>query len=310
MSIRSRLKQEVLASRLWGKVNKDFPYKTPKGFTRWDEILAVITSFGLVFPRMTQKLNTTCASSCLSWLAQQSPVYIARSDLIDQLNRTDITKKGVFAGIDLGIRQSLFLFPTTKIKTPSDGYLDWAIVTYLERGDETRLAYADCFMDGHGWEDLDENAVGQFRWFSMTDRGMDFVSTKIILQDGSLSEVPESKFIGISLTDEDKTFINQMTNLLIQCLILPNFEPDLVVDRVTPASKGFQQPSTQKGDKYWYPRELKCPEELKVRYKSEPKGGTHASPRSHWRRGHWRNQPCGEKSSERKIVWIKPVLVK
>lgn len=32
--------------------------------------------------------------------------------------------------------------------------------------------------------------------------------------------------------------------------------------------------------------------------------------RSHWRRGHYRHQPYGEKMSQRRWLWIKPVLVK
>lgn len=38
-------------------------------------------------------------------------------------------------------------------------------------------------------------------------------------------------------------------------------------------------------------------------------GGTHASPRVHWRRGFLRNQPYGQGRQQRKIVWIEPVLV-
>lgn len=32
--------------------------------------------------------------------------------------------------------------------------------------------------------------------------------------------------------------------------------------------------------------------------------------RPHWRRGHWRNQPFGPANSQRKLVWIMPVLVR
>lgn len=32
--------------------------------------------------------------------------------------------------------------------------------------------------------------------------------------------------------------------------------------------------------------------------------------RSHWRRGHWRNQPYGTNANQRKWLWIKPTLVK
>lgn len=41
----------------------------------------------------------------------------------------------------------------------------------------------------------------------------------------------------------------------------------------------------------------------------ENRGGTHASPVTHWRRGHWRNQVCGERFSDRRMKWIEPVLV-
>ncbi len=32
--------------------------------------------------------------------------------------------------------------------------------------------------------------------------------------------------------------------------------------------------------------------------------------RAHWRRGHWRNQSYGPKLSNRKIIWIMPVIVR
>jgi hypothetical protein len=39
------------------------------------------------------------------------------------------------------------------------------------------------------------------------------------------------------------------------------------------------------------------------------KGGTHASPSMHWRRGHWVNQACGKNWSERRPIWKRPILV-
>ena len=37
--------------------------------------------------------------------------------------------------------------------------------------------------------------------------------------------------------------------------------------------------------------------------------GTHASPRLHWRRGHYRRQACGTGRKEHKIIWLEPCLV-
>jgi hypothetical protein len=41
----------------------------------------------------------------------------------------------------------------------------------------------------------------------------------------------------------------------------------------------------------------------------EDRGGTHVSPRLHWRRGFVRNQPHGPHWSMRRPVWIQPVLI-
>lgn len=45
------------------------------------------------------------------------------------------------------------------------------------------------------------------------------------------------------------------------------------------------------------------------RLKRHPLGGHHASPRGHWRRGHYRAVPCGPGRTQRRTVWIEPVFV-
>lgn len=38
--------------------------------------------------------------------------------------------------------------------------------------------------------------------------------------------------------------------------------------------------------------------------------GTHASPQTHWRSGHWRQQPFGKKEDQKyKTIWIEPTLI-
>lgn len=39
-------------------------------------------------------------------------------------------------------------------------------------------------------------------------------------------------------------------------------------------------------------------------------GGTHASPKSHWRRGHWRMQPFGKGLTEKKRIFIRPIFIR
>ncbi|MCC5640637.1 hypothetical protein LC593_33360 [Nostoc sp. CHAB 5844] len=65
--------------------------------------------------------------------------------------------------------------------------------------------------------------------------------------------------------------------------------------------------SKEPKEKCLYPRWLRLQESPKTRV---DRGGTHASPSPHWRRGHWRRSAVGEGRAERKWNWIKPVLVK
>lgn len=43
--------------------------------------------------------------------------------------------------------------------------------------------------------------------------------------------------------------------------------------------------------------------------RSGESSGDHASPRMHWRRGHFRHQPYGPNLTETKVIWIEPMLV-
>jgi len=46
------------------------------------------------------------------------------------------------------------------------------------------------------------------------------------------------------------------------------------------------------------------------RERAQTKTSPVSSIHSHWRRGHWRKQACGEKRLFRKLKWIKPTLVR
>lgn len=46
-----------------------------------------------------------------------------------------------------------------------------------------------------------------------------------------------------------------------------------------------------------------------TRRAAEAISGTHASPRMHWRRGHFRHQPFGHELKQTKVIWIEPMLI-
>lgn len=60
-------------------------------------------------------------------------------------------------------------------------------------------------------------------------------------------------------------------------------------------------------------REIRTPNIIGRKYavKRDPNAehGSHASPRMHWRRGHFRQQPYGTGLTEHKTIWLEPMLI-
>lgn len=50
-----------------------------------------------------------------------------------------------------------------------------------------------------------------------------------------------------------------------------------------------------------------CGDNIQRRFKDSSQGTTTTT---HWRRGHWRNQACGERRTQHKLIWIEPTIVK
>ncbi len=49
---------------------------------------------------------------------------------------------------------------------------------------------------------------------------------------------------------------------------------------------------------------------FKIRSEASPsRGGTHASPQAHWRRGHWHRVRHGQGKEQSKLLWYQPVFV-
>lgn len=49
---------------------------------------------------------------------------------------------------------------------------------------------------------------------------------------------------------------------------------------------------------------------LGTSYNNKVNAHGHGDIATHWRRGHWRNQPWGQEMKERKLIWIQPTIVR
>lgn len=94
---------------------------------------------------------------------------------------------------------------------------------------------------------------------------------------------------------------NKSFNMAINILLARLARPSLYSEGTTVRTRGKKTF-----------KELWTPNFIGKGYKTKEEGistGTHASPRVHWRRGHFRNQHFGIKNAEQKIIWIEPTLV-
>jgi len=106
--------------------------------------------------------------------------------------------------------------------------------------------------------------------------------------------------------DEDVGTINRMTTLafglVLAMMARPELaDPDQGVERSAKVRNGV---TVQ--DALWHPNFVG--RNYKV-HRSEPQGGSHLSPKMHWRRGHYRHQHHGKGNELVKLVLIDAVLV-
>ena len=103
----------------------------------------------------------------------------------------------------------------------------------------------------------------------------------------------------------DKEVTDRLSALMLKLLVILNTRPQLVE-----AGRCVRPQKIKHGRvkhcELWSPNVIgRCYRTLR----DERGGGTHASPRVHWRRGHVRSQPHGPHWSLRKPVWIESVLI-
>jgi hypothetical protein len=104
--------------------------------------------------------------------------------------------------------------------------------------------------------------------------------------------------------EADKALTDRVSALMLELLVVLNTRPNLVERGQCVRPKRIKRARLKQ-------RELWSPNLIGWRYRvaSAAPAGTHASPRMHWRRGHIRNQPHGTGRTQRRLLWIEPMLV-
>ncbi len=143
-----------------------------------------------------------------------------------------------------------------------------------------------------------------------------------IIYTGTLNIAPEKTELGdiaVDLTyawrgddpEAEGAFTEKVSRFLLTVLLVLQAKPDLLTQehslgfgQNTPNGKKPQKPATDLWTPNWIGKNYRPPVE-----RITPQG-THASPRTHWRKGHLKNVVVGNREEgKRKEVWIEPTLV-
>lgn len=254
-------------------------------------------------------------SSWLAWSNPTFPVYAIKRELAEAFMHTE-TPSHVCAMKQV-FNYALFLIPNGLIRNPDGKFCTWLFVTHLLPGDYLKYE--------QGYKKFVADVTSSFipvkagiarhdhklQWATTLDSTYAYGNVMELPSDGDRPVLGE--FILHSFSDETKNlkaenqFTQTIDNLILQVMLYlqtPKQKQVLVTpDKTTSLhqTRGFDPHSPQ--DPIWIGADY-----TQNVIKKPHQGGTHASPTTHWRSGHWRFLPVAD-SNTTKPIWIRPTIV-
>jgi hypothetical protein len=249
---------------------------------------------------------------------QQFPVYSVDEGLINLFSKTDVPKG--LQGVMRLFRNCLFVLP--KKSYIDDLPIDWIFITDVDASevkeghDKKYYDYINLLLDQKQLTDKEvviEAIPTTFFTYQgrniniycgCSDLGLVYCSGFAISESGGIEkfevDILDSK-INLSISGFEAIAIQLL--LFLQC---PENQPREEKPDVTYKGVGFNVKSTgltEYSYRHLYQKQKDNNSKKSINHKE------HSSAITHWRRGHWRNQPCGEKLQDSKIIWIQPTLI-
>jgi hypothetical protein len=224
--------------------------------------------------------------------ARRVPVYHVGSHLADAADQTKPPQDVLWRDVPFPMDAGVLLF---EIPNPARGGLAWIAWAKVAAGETLRVP---------GFWDEPMPMRAGFIMFMAGDCSEEIQSPLVIKTEESHTvaavSVGEMKFEG-EASAEDFPIADQITGRVASLFYAIASRPELVErdgQKVRTIKKG---PAREEWTPNWVGRTY--------RVQRADGDGTHASPRLHWRRGHYRRQPCGTGRKEHKIIWLEPCLV-
>lgn len=293
-------------------------YRTPKGYEDYSAVAEKVGIQSYNFRLRPDMLDEnidfagTMAAVLSTHLSRlKCPVYWIAAELLEAISKTDLPPHVV--EMQRPVKEGIFMIPKGALITPDGEHVDHICFQHCLVGDPV-ISLASGSLIFY----LGPTQYNKLNTFTTVASGIAYASTTGLKQqsDGGLlwGEWNPSENIGrfghkANPQEIEQSFLRQMDSIVIQILLYMQTRPNAVEMGAMVGFGGGKSAMQSKKqaavllNPTWIGKDYRSP-----RTRTTPTR-THASPAMHWRRGHWRQQPVGEGRTERKWVWIQPLLV-
>lgn len=301
----------------WASVNPR-RYHTQEGYTPTNVHAAVMGLLGYEDApgKDTDGQWATCRASNLLAATNGAQYFWITAQLVEALIATR-EPDGPINETPWPFRGFTLLLPKDSFKTKTDGSVAWITVGVAGRAE-------DGSIDQHGNDALFMHATsitdsGAMRDWTSYLRSAMCVADAVGEQTMEVDQADEAtvqdvyKRHGWAVEDmfridRDGVADNEVLRLMLRLVLNACHYLANVPQAVEECQRQTVRKASDTKPELWSPRWIGKHYARKQIVGGLP-AGTHASPRMHWRRGHWRNQAVGEGRKDRRRTWIEPILV-
>ena len=279
-------------------------YRNPAGFPTWESVACTIAAFDrLMYDMPPSERDWTIRASaaiCRTLIQDRAPCYWLSKPLAEALMATDLPP---VADLRKVVPVGVLILPTGLLRNP-DGYsVDWVGMLQLDHHE-----YVAEFQQMYGRLPPGGSRVALTH---VLPSSAAYSQNVAIFPDddkprrGDFHDDTE----GRAVVDEERRFTHNLSDLLLKCLLVMQSRPELI--EMAQAQADVLPTTGRRGKGKNAGEILLTPNWIGKDYQPRraPQGGTHASPTTHWRRGHLKRVAIGEGRRDRKWVWIEPTLV-
>lgn len=239
----------------------------------------------------------------------QVPIYWIGKDMATAIGKTMVPGDVPWYDMPLPFPACCFMWPKGSLVHPTDGDVSFTAYGRFQKGEEytSPLRPWEAYISGNGCMTVlaytarvGDKGGFLYHW----NIPLDHYGTTINIPDLDVDDIDvpeyrhESGFTKWDMTTEDDKLMIRAVQHTFGAIMAMQARPELI----TPAKLIKKVERRGEHKEFWSPNVLG--ERYTIRH--APAGGTHASPRFHWVKGTYRDQPYGPKLQLRKTIWIEP----